>query len=66
MRQKRPFLPLIKAIKRAEKGYVKMRHALPSRVLPDLIRHPVEAVGTQRVALGHTRMGLRGEALIPE
>ena len=40
MRRKRPFLTLIKAIKRIEKGYVKMRHALPSRVLPDLIRHP--------------------------
>ena len=41
MRRKRPFLTLIKAIKRIEKGYVKMRHALPSRVLPDLIRHPI-------------------------
>ena len=39
-----------------------MRHALPSRVLPDSIRHPVETVGTQRVALGHASMGLRVEA----
>ena len=39
-----------------------MRHALPSRVLPDLIRHPVETVGTRRVALGYDSMGLRVEA----
>ena len=39
-----------------------MRHALPSRVLPDLIRHPVETVGTRRVALGYASMGLRVEA----
>ena len=32
------FLTLIKAIKRIEKGYVKMRHALPSRVPLELIR----------------------------
>ena len=62
MRRKRPFLTLIKAIKRIEKGYVKMRHALPSRVLQDLIRHPVETVGTRRVAVGHASMGLRVEA----
>ena len=62
MRWKQSFLTLIEAIKRVEKGYVKMRHALPSRVLPDLIRHPVETVGTRRVALGYDSMGLRVEA----
>ena len=33
-----------------------------SRVLPDLIRHPVETVETRRVALGYDSMGLRVEA----
>ena len=34
-----------------------------SRVLPDLIRHPVETVGTRRVALGYDRQyGIAGRS----
>ena len=36
--------------------------ALPCPAGLDPASHPVDAVGMRRVALGHTRMGLRGEA----
>ena len=36
--------------------------ALPCPARLDPASHPVEAVGTRRVALGHARMGLRVEA----
>ena len=36
--------------------------ALPCPAGLDPASHPVDAVGTQRVALGHTSMGLRVEA----
>ena len=36
--------------------------ALPCPAGLDPASHPVEAIGTQRVALGHASMGLRVEA----
>ena len=36
--------------------------ALPCPAGLDPASHPVETVGTRRVALGHASMGLRGEA----
>ena len=60
MRWKRSFLTLIKTITRIGRGCIKMKPQCPAGLDP--ASHPVDAVGTRRVALGYARMGLRVEA----